>query len=113
VHITLLLSFSQYNCLFPFSTSNTFLLVRLTFQPIFTVSLSQHGFHYIVTWLMSGQLPRIVCRAALLYIQTQDRVNTCSEHSYDHLILSTNEAGYGYLSAVSVVCCQVEVSATS
>jgi len=37
----------------------------------------------------------------------------CSEHSYDHLILSTNEAVYGCLSVVSVVCCQVEVFATS
>jgi len=27
--------------------------------------------------------------------------------------LSTNEAGYGCLSALSVVCCQVEFSATS
>ena len=45
--------------------------------------------------------------------ERQGTVKMCSEHSYDHLILSTNEAVYGCLSVVSVVCCQVEVFATS
>jgi hypothetical protein len=94
-YISLSLSFLPYKHPFPFLLATFSCLFLWHFSQFFSLSLSQHGLHYMGMWPVCGRRPHIVRRAALLYsyIQKRNEVLIYSEHSYDNIILRKYEAG--------------------